>query len=75
VTIIAMWRCHYYTIKQYLGRKMKGKAVRVGMLCVLSSFSDKGGKLVLTLSFNELTILEDSSAACGVVLRRYCCSS
>ena len=47
----------------------------VSVLCALSSSSDKGGKLITTLSFNEPAILEDRSAACGVVLWRYCCSS
>jgi hypothetical protein len=49
---------------------MKEKVIRLRTLCTPSSSSDKGGNLIPTLRLNEPTVLDDRSAACGVILRR-----
>jgi hypothetical protein len=48
---------------------MKEKVIRLHTLCTPSSSSDKEGNLISTLRFNEPTVLDDRSAACGVILR------
>jgi hypothetical protein len=53
-----------------LGRKMKENVIRLRTWCAPSSSSDKGGNLLPTLRLNEPTVLDDHSAACGVILRR-----
>lgn len=49
---------------------MKEKVIRLRTLCTPSSSSDKGGNLIPMLRLNEPTVLDDHSAACGVILRR-----